>query len=187
MGAQLIKQSKFMSMVLRHKPESIGLVLDEAGWVDVNELIEKANVHGRCLTVALIQEIVRCNDKQRFSISEDGARIRANQGHSINVDLGLQTKRPPKNLFHGTATRFMGSIRSKGLLPSGRHHVHLSENRDTAKQVGSRHGVPVLLEVAANKMAQDGFVFYLSENGVWLTEKVPMKYIREIKKGITAQ
>ena len=167
-----------MSLVLRHKPETIGVSLDREGWLEVATLIEQSRKHGRELSSDLIETVVAENDKQRFAFSEDGLRIRANQGHSIReVELKLKAVAPPEVLFHGTVERFVGSIRSQGLLKQNRNHVHLSANRETAVSVGSRRGEPVILEVRAAEMHRDGYEFYLSENGVWLTEAVPPTYL----------
>ncbi|EFO28946.1 putative RNA 2'-phosphotransferase [Roseibium sp. TrichSKD4] len=162
--------SKFLSYVLRHKPEAIGLSMDEAGWVAIDEILEKAN---RPISRELIEQIVAENDKQRFAISSDGRQLRANQGHSVSVDLKLKPKEPPAELFHGTASRFLDSIFEKGLVPGTRQHVHLSANVETALKVGQRHGKPVILAVPALEMHQSGHFFFLSENGVWLTHAVP--------------
>lgn len=173
---KLDKVSKFLSFVLRHKPEAINLKLDDQGWAEISELIEKASSE-MPLTVELITRIVVTNDKQRFSLSEDGQRIRANQGHSIKIDLDLTPKTPPPVLYHGTATRFLSSILEKGLQPGQRHHVHLSTDIETATAVGQRYGKPFVLRVASGEMYQQGFSFYLSENGVWLTESVPTEFL----------
>ena len=177
MSKSPIKISKFLSLVLRHKPESIGLSLDEHGWVRVDELLDAANKSGKKITLALLQEVVRENDKQRFSFSEDGSRIRANQGHSIQVDLELTQLTPPKVLYHGTVERFLSSIRTKGLLRQNRQYVHLSPDEETAKIVGKRRGEPVILIVDSSAMSAAGFAFFLSKNGVWLTERVPPDYL----------
>ncbi len=175
---QLEKASKFLSFVLRHKPEAIGLELDANGWVSLESLIEKAATE-MSLDRALVLEVIRTSDKQRFALSENGQNIRANQGHSVKVDLQLQEREPPSVLFHGTATRFLESIQAQGLRPGKRHHVHLSADRETAVAVGSRHGKPVVLSIAADRMRAEGFIFFLSENGVWLTEKVPPGFLSE--------
>jgi putative RNA 2'-phosphotransferase len=177
-----IKISKFLSLVLRHKPEQIGIILDEAGWASVEELIQKASTIGFQLTPELIAEVVAKNDKQRFSLSPDGNRIRANQGHSIPVNLKLEPVEPPEVLFHGTATRFLGSILKNGLHPGSRQHVHLSPDEATAVKVGQRHGKPVVLIIDSSSMHNDGHVFYRSENNVWLTLHVPIKYIKVLGK-----
>jgi len=167
------KASKFLSLLLRHKPEVIGLTLDDGGWAKVEDLIRLTESHHTQLSKALILEAVATNEKQRFAISPDGLRIRANQGHSISVALDLDPMVPPEKLFHGTATRFLGDIMSEGLTKQNRQYVHLTDDIDTAKNVGTRHGKVVLLEVNAAEMHAQGFVFYRSENGVWLTEHVP--------------
>lgn len=169
--------SKFLSLILRHQPATIGLTLDAQGWASIADLIALANAHGTPLTESLLHEIVVTNDKQRFAVSEDGSRIRANQGHSLAVDLNLQAQTPPEILFHGTSTRFIASIRQQGLVAGSRQYVHLSSNKETAVSVGTRYGVPVLLEVAALAMQQAGHTFFLSENGVWLTAAVPVSYL----------
>lgn len=152
MDRELIKISKFLSLILRHRPEAIGLTLDERGWTNVDELMVCAAHNGRPLTRALIDEVVALNDKKRFVLSEDRSKIRAVQGHSIEVDLGLEPQRPPEILFHGTATRFLESIRTQELRPGARHHVHLSLDSATARKVGQRYGKAVILRVHAGKM-----------------------------------
>lgn len=169
--------SKFLSLVLRHQPQLIGLKLDEGGWAEVEELITKSRSRLKDLDLDTLKFVVDNNDKQRFSLSLDIKRIRANQGHSLKVDLGLVAQKPPEVLFHGTATRNINSIKEKGLVKGKRHHVHLSTNEETAREVGKRYGVPVVLRVKAGQMHKDGIAFYLSENGVWLTESVPAAYI----------
>jgi putative RNA 2'-phosphotransferase len=169
--------SKFLSYVLRHRPEAIGLELDAAGWADVDLLIESAGRDGRRLTRADIERVVRDNDKQRFTLSDDGTRIRANQGHSVPVELGLEPAVPPTVLYHGTVGQFLESIRAKGLLKGRRHHVHLSSDVPTAQVVGRRRGVPIILAVAAGLMHQAGHAFYRSANGVWLTDHVPPEFL----------
>lgn len=171
--------SKFLSLVLRHQPERIGLELDPHGWVEMNELIAKAAGHGVAYTPELIRGLVRESDKQRFALSEDGTRIRANQGHSVEVDLGYAAAEPPNVLFHGTAERNLSSIMEQGLLKGARHHVHLSTERDTALNVGQRHGRPVVLLVESGIMRVAGHLFFRSANGVWLTEHVPARYLRQ--------
>lgn len=164
---------------MRHKPDAIGLTLDDQGWANIDELINKANQSGEVtiLDRSLIQTIVDTNDKNRFVISEDGQRIRASQGHSVNVDLQLKPVEPPEFLYHGTATRFLDSILKEGLKPQERHHVHLSKDAETATKVGQRYGKPVILMIKAQLMYESGFTFYLSENGVWLTENVKNIYL----------
>lgn len=177
MDPKLISTSKFLSLILRHKPEEIGLVLDAQGWADIDELIHLANLRGKSLTRSGVEELVATNEKRRFAISADGARIRASQGHSVSVDLGLQPQTPPERLFHGTATRHLPSIRRHGLHSGSRSHVHLSKDEATATNVGARHGKPAVLTVQSGAMCRDGFLLFLSENGVWLTERVPTRYI----------
>ncbi|MDH3347421.1 MAG: RNA 2'-phosphotransferase [Desulfobulbaceae bacterium] len=169
--------SKFLSYILRHKPEVIELSLDEAGWAVVDELIFKAQRHGYGLDRDLIERVVVDNDKQRFCLNGDHSKIRANQGHSVVVDLQLESQNPPSILFHGTAIRFLAGIMEQGLLAQERHHVHLSSNVAQAREVGRRHGKPVVLSVAARHMVAAGHLFYLSRNGVWLTEHVPSQYL----------
>lgn len=170
--------SKFLSYVLRHHPESIGIQLDSEGWADVEILLQQAQKHQRPLTRDVLQEVVATNSKKRFALSEDGTRIRALQGHSTaQVTIQYAPVQPPEVLYHGTATRFVDSIRAKGLLSGSRHHVHLSPNVATATQVGQRHGKPIVLTIQAAKMAQAGHLFYLSDNGVWLTAHVPTEFI----------
>ena len=169
--------SKFLSFVLRHQPEEIGLELDDAGWASVEELLDACKRAGRALTLEELQHIVDTSDKKRFAFSEDGLYIRANQGHSVQIELGYEPRKPPSLLYHGTATRFLESIRKEGLKRGSRHHVHLSSDSVTAANVGARHGKPVVLRIASSQMHNDGYSFYLSENGVWLTERVPPDYI----------
>ena len=172
-----IRISKFLSYVLRHHPEAAGLTLGEGGWVDVEALLAGAEAAGIRLDRALLEEVVQQNNKQRFAFSEDGLRIRANQGHSVAIDLALTPVGPPDWLYHGTAQRYLPSIRAAGLLRGRRHHVHLSPDAETAGSVGRRHGKPVVLEVAAGAMHTSGFLFYRTANGVWLTEHVPPAYL----------
>jgi len=174
---QRTQRSKFLSLVLRHQPELVGLRLDTAGWVEVSDLLRACNRHGTPLTRGELDEIVATNEKKRFAFSEDCLRIRANQGHSVEVSLGYAPSTPPDLLYHGTAIRFLGSIRAQGLLKGERHHVHLSADVATAKAVGGRHGKPVVLEISAGRMQAAGLTFYLSDNGVWLVEHVPVEYI----------
>lgn len=177
MAADLVWMSKFLSLVLRHKPEEIGLTLDGNGWASVEELVSLANQHGRRLTRPLLEQVVAENDKKRFAFSEDGQRIRASQGHSVEVDLALPPVEPPEVLYHGTASRFVDSIKAAGLHSANRQHVHLSLDVTTAMKVGQRHGQPVVLVVRAGEMAAAGHTFFLSANGVWLTERVPVEFI----------
>lgn len=177
MDKRLVPISKFLSRVLRHHPETIGLSLDPQGWADVEQLVVQARHHGVALTPGLLHEVIEQNDKQRFAFDEDKRRIRASQGHSIPVDLGLEPVQPPEFLYHGTAVRSLASIRSRGLLPGQRNHVHLSVDKITAARVGGRHGRAVVLEVRAGLMHTAGYLFYLSANSIWLTEHVPAAYL----------
>lgn len=168
--------SKFISLILRHKPETIGISLDEHGWADVDELIAGiSRTHE--LNKDILEEIVRTDDKQRYSFNEDKTLIRANQGHSIPVDVELDEVKPPEELWHGTGEKYVLSIDKQGLLPKSRLYVHLSKDEETAVKVGKRHGKPVLYIVKAGKMYKDGYKFYLSKNGVWLTKEVPVRYL----------
>lgn len=169
--------SRHLSYVLRHRPDSIGLALDPGGWADVDELVERSRTAGHAIDRERVTRIVETSDKRRFALSEDGTRIRANQGHSIEVDLGLAPLTPPAVLFHGTATRFLDAIRAEGLRPGSRRFVHLSADEATAVEVGRRHGEPVVLHVDAARMHADGGTFYVAENGVWLTERVDPDYL----------
>jgi putative RNA 2'-phosphotransferase len=177
MNQKLISTSKFISLVLRHKPERIGLQLDGNGWAGIDELLRLAGEAGKNISRALLEEVVADNDKQRFDISEDGKRIRANQGHSVDIDLALDPVAPPAVLYHGTATRFLQSIREQGLMHGNRQHVHLSLERGTATNVGQRHGKPLILAIDAARMHAEGHLFYVSKNGVWLCHHVPVSYI----------
>lgn len=172
-----VRISKYLAKHLRHRPERIGLTLDHAGWADVGELLAACAAHGFPLTRAELEHVVAVNDKQRYVL--DGDRIRAAQGHSVQVDLGLSPASPPDLLYHGTVGRSVAAILRGGLLPMGRHAVHLSPDRETARRVGARRGEPVVLVVEAGRMAADGHEFRVSENGVWLTERVPPEYLRE--------
>ncbi len=167
-----LKLSKLMSYGLRHRPDELGLELDPQGWVSVEALLVGLRARGKQVDRVDLERVVRDNDKQRFAFSDDGLRIRANQGHSVKVDLGYAPRVPPDVLFHGTATRFLDSILEQGLLPRGRHHVHLSADLATARTVGARHGKPVILEVAAGRLHAAGQPFWISDNGVWLAERV---------------
>lgn len=171
------QKSKFLALILRHDPSTIGVKIDSNGWVNVKEFLEKSNSYGVPFTIEELKNIVRNDNKQRYSFNEDGTLIRANQGHSITVDVELKETEPPKLLYHGTVDRFLPSIKENGLKKMSRLHVHLSEDFRTAERVGSRRGTPIILKILAKEMFQDGFKFYLSENNVWLTEEVPSKYI----------
>jgi putative RNA 2'-phosphotransferase len=177
MDASLVRMSRFVSRVLRHAPESVGLRLDEAGWVDVDALVAAAARAGVALDGPTLRRVVAENDKQRFALSPDGLRIRASQGHSVAVELGLEPLAPPDLLFHGTAERSLDSIRAGGLVPGRRTHVHLSADEATAVNVGRRHGRPVVLRVRAGEMHRAGHAFFRSDNGVWLTAAVAPHYL----------
>lgn len=173
--------SKYIALILRHKPETIGISLDEHGWANVSELIEGiAKDHD--FNMDMLEEIVRTDNKQRYSFNEDHTLIRANQGHSIPVDVELEEVVPPEILFHGTGKKFVSSIDEQGLIPKSRLYVHISEDIDTATKVGIRHGKPVIYKVKSGEMHRDGFIFYRSVNGVWLTKAVPVKYLEKIEK-----
>lgn len=169
--------SKFLSLILRHEPELVGLELDEAGWTDVPALLAACQKHGRPFTREELEEVVATNEKKRFAFSDDGRRIRASQGHSVEVDLGYEPQQPPAKLLHGTPSRFLESIRSSGLRKGERHHVHLSTDELTAHKVGQRRGDSVLLTIDAAAMAAHGHQFFVSANGVWLTDHVPVEFI----------
>ncbi|WP_369170602.1 RNA 2'-phosphotransferase [Streptomyces sp. R28] len=171
-----VKVSKYLSKHLRHQPERIGLTLDEGGWVEIDTLIAAAGAHGFRFTRKELDHVVAANDKQRFAI--EGTRIRASQGHSIDVDLGLPPATPPPYLYHGTVADSLDAIRAEGLRPMNRHDVHLSPDRETATRVGARRGRPLVLSVDAGAMHHDGHVFHVSANGVWLTKAVPPEYLR---------
>ncbi|MFG1810238.1 RNA 2'-phosphotransferase [Streptomyces sp. NPDC049040] len=173
-----VKASKFLSLVLRHQPERIGLTLDGNGWVGVDELLAACAAHGRRLTRAELDHVVATNNKRRFAYSDDGRRIRASQGHTVPVDLGLAPAVPPAVLFHGTAAATLPLILHEGLRPMARQDVHLSADRETAVRVGSRHGRPVVLAVDAAGLAEGGQVFRISANGVWLTGPVAPEWLR---------
>ncbi|HSU52473.1 MAG TPA: RNA 2'-phosphotransferase [Candidatus Dormibacteraeota bacterium] len=175
---EIIKTSKFLSLILRHEPERAGLRLGEAGWVGVDELLQAVNSHGLTLTLDQLKHIVATSDKKRFAFSDDGQRIRASQGHSIEVDLQYPPQTPPEVLYHGTATRFLDSIRQHGLQKMERHDVHLSAETKITVQVGGRHGKPALLTIRAGDMHRAGFVFRCSANGVWLVNHVPPQFIQ---------
>lgn len=182
MRRELVGVSKFLSMVLRHKPETIGLVLDGEGWVSVQMLLDNAEIYQKGnnfepLTKEILDEVVDTNEKKRFEYSDDGWKIRARQGHSVEVDLKYASTTPPEFLYHGTAKRFLPSIRSKGIGRQKRHHVHLSDNFDTAVSVGKRHGEPHVLRIDSKKMFDNGFDFFKTDNGVWLVDDVPTTYI----------
>ncbi|MCR4655194.1 MAG: RNA 2'-phosphotransferase [Lachnospiraceae bacterium] len=170
--------SKYISLILRHKPEAAGITLDEHGWADVEELIAGVNKTHK-LTMDILKEIVDTDEKQRYSFNEDKTLIRANQGHSIPVDVELKATKPPQILYHGTGQKSVESIDRQGLLPRSRLYVHLSGDIETAIKVGRRHGKPVVYEVLSGDMENDGYIYYRSVNGVWLTKTVPVKYLRK--------
>lgn len=179
----LTSTSKFVSLILRHKPETIGIQLDEHGWANVDGLIAGIS-KTRKFNREMLEEIVRTDNKQRFTFNEDKTKIRANQGHSIPVDIELPEAIPPETLWHGTGEKYVASIDQQGLIPKGRLYVHLSADAATATKVGLRHGKPVLYTVKAKEMHNDGYKFYLSKNGVWLTKEVPVRYlIKEEQQG----
>jgi putative RNA 2'-phosphotransferase len=173
----IIRTSKFLSLILRHEPERVGLKLDSAGWVGVAELLEAVNQNGVSLTLDQLKHVVETNDKKRFAFSEDGERIRASQGHSIEVDLQYERQTPPELIYHGTSERFLESIRATGLTKGQRHHVHLSPDPQTATKVGQRRGRPVVLTIRSGEMHRQGHVFYRAANGVWLVDYVPAQFI----------
>jgi putative RNA 2'-phosphotransferase len=173
----LTATSKFLSFVLRHEPGAVGLALGDGGWVEIDRLLEGCRAHGRPLSREVLETVVATSPKQRFAISDDGLRIRASQGHSVEVDLAYEPATPPETLFHGTVAAALPAIRAGGLSKMARHHVHLSPDEATARIVGMRRGAPVVLRVAAGRMHRDGHVFFVSANGVWLTEHVPPEYL----------
>lgn len=179
MKRNLIGLSKFLSLVLRHNPSLIGIILDSNGWVRCDELISKVNSYKNYpeLTKDILDEVVATNEKKRFAYSKDGLMIRASQGHSIEIDLALMPKEPPEYLYHGTAEKYVDNIKKSGLLRMNRQHVHMNDNPSMSEKVGARHGTPKVLRINANEMYLDGENFYLSENNVWLTDYIDPKYI----------
>ncbi len=177
MDRRLVTVSKFLSKHLRHAPDALGLTLQLGGWVSVDELLSASARKGFSITYDEMIECVESNDKQRFSFDETGELIRANQGHSVEVDLQLEEKAPPEALYHGTVERFLESIMSEGLKKGKRHHLHLSADVETARKVGARRGKPIILEVASGGMHREGYTFFLSVNGVWLTDSVPREFV----------
>jgi putative RNA 2'-phosphotransferase len=175
-----VQLSRFLSFVLRHKPDAIGLALDQQGWASINELLEKGNAAGVRFDREDLLQVVETSDKKRFSLSSDSLRIRAAQGHSVAVELGLLPQEPLPVLYHGTATRFVDSILSDGLKPQSRKHVHLSVDEDVAQRVGRRHGKPAVFKVDALCMHAKGYRFYRADNGVWLTDHVPPEFLSRI-------
>lgn len=178
----LTRTSMFLSLILRHKPEVIGITLDEHGWADIDELIDGINTHDKKYNInrEILNQIVETDEKQRYAISPDGKLIRANQGHSIPVDVELEEIEPPEELFHGTAERFSKSIEQQGILPQSRLYVHLSKDVQTAEKVGMRHGKPIVYRVNSGEMFRQGYKFYISLNGVWLTKNVPPQFLTKI-------
>ena len=168
--------SKFISLILRHRPEVIGITLDEHGWANVDELLAGIN-RTRPLDMTGLEEIVRTDEKQRYSFNAGKTKIRANQGHSVPVDVELQPVTPPALLYHGTGEKYVSSIEARGLIPKTRLYVHLSGDYDTARKVGARHGKPRVYQVHAARMAADGYEFFRSVNGIWLTKAVPQLYL----------
>lgn len=175
----LTETSRFISLILRHKPEAIGISLDEHGWANVDELIVGIS-KTQPFSMDMLEKIVNTDDKMRYSFNEDKTLIRANQGHSVPVDVELEEKAPPEYLFHGTGEKYVSSIDSQGLLPKSRLYVHLSDNTTTAEKVGKRHGKPVIYRVNSGEMQKNGYKFYLSVNGVWLTKTVPFCFLEKI-------
>lgn len=169
--------SKFLSLILRHKPETIDLKLDENGWADVKELLEKSAQNENVFTREELETVVETNDKKRFTFDDSGEKIRASQGHSIEVEIGFEEKTPPKTLYHGTAEKNVEAILQNGLRKMQRHHVHLSSEIETAKAVGTRYGKPVIFRIETEKMLAENFKFYVSANGVWLVESVSPEFL----------
>lgn len=178
--SDFIRLSKHISRILRHEPEIIGLQLDENGWLNVDELLAGINKEGRYIDKKILDEIVATNNKKRFSYNADQTKIRANQGHSIKVDVGLTKKNPPDILYHGTASRFLKSIKQSGIKKMARLNVHLSKDVKTAIDVGKRHGKPIVLVIDTKTMLKDGYQFYYSDNEVWLCDDIDYKYIKEV-------
>lgn len=178
MKKRLVTVSKFLSKYLRHEPEALGLVLEPGGWVPVDDLLAGAARIGFSITAEELNQVVAENDKQRFAFNETGSKVRANQGHSAEVDLQLNEVEPPERLFHGTVAKFVAAILVEGLQKMNRHDVHLSKDVQTAIKVGERRGKAVILVIESGRMAADGYEFRLSANGVWLTDHVPPRYIR---------
>lgn len=178
------KTNRYISLILRHKPETIGITLDEHGWADVGALIEGVN-RTHPLNIDILERIVAEDEKQRYSFNDDKTLIRANQGHSVPVDVELEETEPPEYLYHGTATKYETAIDEQGLIPKSRLYVHLSTDVDTAKKVGARHGKPVIYKVKASEMYKDGAKFFRSVNGVWLTKAVEARYLEKINLNLT--
>lgn len=181
MNKDMIKLSRYLSLILRHKPETIGITLDKHGWANVRELIKGIN-KTQHFTMNMLEKIVEEDEKQRYSFNREKTLIRANQGHSIDVDVELKEVEPPDYLFHGTGIKYCSSIDKEGLISKSRLYVHLSKDLTTAINVGSRHGEPIVYLIDSKTMYKDGYKFYLSENGVWLTKNVPLKYLCKYKE-----
>ena len=179
-GYTKTETSKFISKILRHNPEVIGITLDEHGWADTAELVAGV-ARTRPFDMTMLEEIVATDEKQRYSFNDDKTLIRANQGHSIPVDVELAETAPPEFLYHGTGEKYTASIEKSGLVPRSRLYVHLSADTDTARKVGARHGRPVIYRIRSGGMAEDGYTFFLSVNGVWLTKEVPIRYMERIE------
>jgi putative RNA 2'-phosphotransferase len=173
--ARTVRISKLLSYALRHDPAALGIRLDDAGWTDVDAVLNGLASRGEVVSRADLEEVVATSDKQRFAL--EGSRLRANQGHSVEVDLGLERRQPPEVLYHGTVSRFVESIRVEGLSRGKRTHVHLSADVRTAETVGKRRGTPVVMKILARAMHEDGHAFFLSDNDVWLTEHVPPRFL----------
>lgn len=172
--------SKFLSFVLRHKPETINLTLEENGWISVFKLLEACADAGQKFTIKELREIVETNDKKRFSFNETGEKIRANQGHSTSININFEKKTPPPFLYHGTAERNVAAILENGLKKMSRHHVHLSSDKETAQKVGMRYGKPVIFEIETARMISENFEFFVSTNGVWLVEYIPPRFLKSL-------
>lgn len=179
---QRTKISKFLSLILRHQPEAVGLTLEENGWVKVADLIDACAKHGRAFTLDELCEVVETNDKKRFSFDASREKIRANQGHSAAVEIEFEQRTPPAVLYHGTAEKNVDSILRTGLEKRARHHVHLSDNLETARAVGKRYGKPVIFEIDTAKMIENDFQFFVSANNVWLVDGVPPEFLRLTKQ-----
>jgi putative RNA 2'-phosphotransferase len=176
------KISKFLSLILRHKPEVVGLKLEKNGWVSVEKLIKACADYGKKFTLAELKEVVETNDKKRFAFNDNETKIRASQGHSVEVEIEFEKQTPPKILYHGTAEKNVGIIFAEGLKKISRHHVHLSSDIETARKVGRRYGKPVIFQIDTVSMKAEGFEFYISANGVWLVEGVPPKFLELIEE-----
>lgn len=177
MDDRLTRTSKFLSYVLRHDPDALNLTLDPGGWADLEALIENARADGRSLSRSRIKNVIDAGEKTRFALSADESKIRANYGHSIDVDVDLEPRPPPEHLYHGTARQFLPAIREAGLRPQSRQYVHLSPTREGATAVGQRHGPPVVLTIAAQALHNTGYTLYPSTETVWLTRRVPPAFI----------